>query len=1434
MAINIPRSPISQAATQRRSLLPASEAGQVARTFKYVADTALAVTTDYFDQKAKVDAENFSSNLKTFNEQQERSVQESARMIGMSEQEDPMGREAQLFDLGQTYIDNLKTFVDTEMEGMGPLAKKKLAPQMQKALTDLQKDPSGLMLDLTDSMEKGQFDAINARSKDGYSSFNLSDIPNQVVKDNSVLISMRERGVVSPEQIKNIELESANSIKTAYGLNGVSGVQQYFLDVMGNKFDALPQTMKDRMKADVVFNMDNYTTSIMQNVTQSKLGEFKLDPRTGGFGYKPVDMTEDTDKAIQVVDLLKRNNLNEEAQSIATAIITGRKNQASLDGFAMAAAHAENFALGASVDGPMLTPKQMTQMSNLIMEQDGMGVRVTDAAMLHRLDRLTPEGGLPAHVVKQLESRLEANDVEAFEVLSQFMGAANSFAYADPTNPDGMLSEKQLQRVLQYQILRKVGENTPIEALNSLNAPKPTSGKTGGTKTVTGDQVQKDELTLTTVTESFPDLTTTQQAYIFNKSRSLEHGENTFGDNPFLMDDEKLLASQELNVAEFGSRLDISENGNILIEGKIAPEDRGTGQGLRWVLPSVVRQIEEVNPVINGQEFNLYPDEEKQELLKNSILYKDPDANRYKIFVQEDTTSPGFLLNNGTPVYLELKYQNTAGYKLDQQITSFPIAMNYQGGFFIPERPLADMTPEEKRTAFAAALMGQYYEDFYFDPNNPLRATERALDAIVTEVPGLIDETLVSFEYMWNDAKAHVISFIAEGDKNEIYRKIKPPKPEELESQPGPPSVPLMISNETLKTEWDKKLRFHADRLSNPDFDYEVAPGVEIDPKIAASWQELKEGLAQVGAPGQQKFTHATLQKMGIYEDFNTVVTNLAAQEMATWIEQQLEENPSLANEWLNQDPSLISGTHQKYNTSGSLKAANDTVIINATNFDPRPQTIQDDVQDMLVEYGNASVVDDEDILKTHKELSERNEKESKGFLLDLVPKNLQETPYFRALEDELNHFYKWWEQSDETAKQAIEQSTGGPTQLAEEIASDSLNLVTEVGRGFGDMAASTIRVLAYDLWKQIIDQSPKGPLPTDENKPFYDSVGEILGGAGEGAWATVRTLFYDLPVDVGTAVAESQPGQEIKRGVEAMAESVPGQIVIDTSKGFIDLVSETFKVPYMIMEQWPKAKPAPERVRGGIKPLNPFPELKDRVMNSMRMNLEVRNQNGVEISVPGRAQLNSGSLRIVPDNPHHTQLFNGQNIDVKLSSITPIQDGLGSSIQFGTDALPMIPVENSFSPSGFEKNVEQWKKDNAEFNIMPRKDGEYYSPSYDMDIRNVQRFVSANENQAIHEISKMLYGSFDSEDKDFLFASGLIQKPKGARKGWYGKYYSKRSQEMLESFGQNPNSELKSMQTGLAQAMPGNSMVFVLGLTNQQFFSLVEDLYAQYESESK
>ena len=230
MAINIPRSPISQAATQRRSLLPASEAGQVARTFKYVADTALAVTTDYFDQKAKVDAENFSSNLKTFNEQQERSVQESARMIGMSEQEDPMGREAQLFDLGQTYIDNLRTFVDTEMEGMGPLAKKRLAPQMQKALTDLEKDPSGLMLDLTDSMEKGQFDAINARSKDGYSSFSLSDIPNQVVKDNSVLKSMRERGVVSPEQIKNIELESANSIKTAYLLNGVSGVQHYFLD----------------------------------------------------------------------------------------------------------------------------------------------------------------------------------------------------------------------------------------------------------------------------------------------------------------------------------------------------------------------------------------------------------------------------------------------------------------------------------------------------------------------------------------------------------------------------------------------------------------------------------------------------------------------------------------------------------------------------------------------------------------------------------------------------------------------------------------------------------------------------------------------------------------------------------------------------------------------------------------------------------------------------------------------------------------------------------------------------------------------------------------------------------------------------------------------------------------------------------------------------
>ena len=56
----------------------------------------------------------------------------------------------------------------------------------------------------------------------------------------------------------------------------------------------------------------------------------------------------------------------------------------------------------------------------------------------------------------------------------------------------------------------------------------------------------------------------------------------------------------------------------------------------------------------------------------------------------------------------------------------------------------------------------------------------------------------------------------------------------------------------------------------------------------------------------------------------------------------------------------------------------------------------------------------------------------------------------------------------------------------------------------------------------------------------------------------------------------------------------------------------------------------------------------------------------------------------------------------------------------------------------------------------------------------------------------------------------------------------------MLESYGQNPNAALKTMQTGLSQVMPGNSTVFILGLTNQQFFSLVEDLHNLYEMESK
>ena len=1484
MAINIPRSPISQAATQRRSLLPASEAGQVARTFKYVADTALAVTTDYFDKKAKVDAENFSSNLKTFNEQQERSVQESARMIGMSEQEDPMGREAQLFDLGQTYIDNLKTFVDTEMEGMGPLAKKRLAPQMQKALTDLEKDPSGLMLDLTDSMEKGQIDSIKQRALGDYQEYPTPDLANQIIKDFNELQSFEDRGRISSEELNNLEKYTVNNITNAYG-PGVTNQTQLAVDIMSGKFAELPKTMRTDLDSMLLNNLEDFVGSAQADVQNIEFGSFMgpvvpgMGTPTAGFiAYKVPDKSNSEEKISQFINGLMSLGYEAEANQLQISLIKGQAAQATQDQIGHAAARLQNFIMG-GVDNPMLTPQMSTAISSLYAKNPEflMGQQFTSEDLL-RFDQAA--GGLPGFVIDQINQRIKGHDMNMYEAMYQFMGAGNAFKAADSSSEEFQIKSEVLKRINEYRVLRE-GVDDPVAAFNALYSEEPKGSGGGGASGAGGvsgpDAVEKTEELLNVIgTDEKYGLH--QQTYLLNTTASDRLSFMQTANNPFISLDQKTPIGAQLAYENAKANTEFAENGNILLNGRLDPAKTDPKGTLAWVQDEIIRQLDDNPSYIEG--WVQMSKDAKKKYVSGAVLEKD-DQGFYKLALdpeQTQETYPGFI----PEFYLELDYKNSFTFALSKFEKQFGGVEIRNGEVFFGDKEFDDLSADQAQDVIVQMVTGGMGST-YFDPENVLgRAAETTGKAFAGTAMQLGTEVLEEIEYRAKWLGAFVLSRFAD-DSEKAFDQLAPKGFEE--SGPGQYYGPLFLqtvdripeSTKTgnpvppfmmvprFRTMYAQEIAHATREMQNPG-SYEITSGIALNPEFSYAFDRLKNVLSTAAAPGQENFLQLLGQEAGLLDDFQTVAMQVANERFQARLKQMIKDNPKVLNEF-QVKPNVQSQFYEIFNTNYTVEdwaRGQVSLVTEITDTQTIPEILMTSpaVRDV---YGRVGEMTD-DLVET-----------GNTFLQMLTGRGSKGQKFRKALEDSA---------VGQLADLPVDFATAARESFDrvdfDSFWDDTMKVVKDVTVGYGELAGDTLKVLAYDMWKQIVEQSPQGELEPDPNTPLYKWTGEILGGAAEGAWATVRTLYYDAPKAMGEAFMRTEAGQQLKPVLEAgeeiiggaaglatetlkfpfsviedlseatarrpgetsdmvklgkaLAESTPGQIVIDTSKGFVDLYSQTLQVPYMIMEQWPKAE-SPEKVTGAVEPLNPTPSLQSRFMGQLRMNVDVRMQNGVEISIPGQAQINQGMLRIVPDNPRHSDLINGQNVEVRINPITPMQDGLGQSVKFGADSLPSIPMTEggkAFVPESLKSNVEQWKKDNAEFNIMPRKDGAYHPPGYDMDIRNVQRFVSSDQPKAIREISKMLYGSFDAEDKDFLFASGLIQKPKGARKGWYGKYYSKRSQEMLESFGQNPNSELKSMQTGLAQAMPGNSMVFVLGLTNQQFFSLVEDLYAQWESESK
>lgn len=1511
MAINIPRSPISQAATQRRSLLPAQEASRIAKSFKSVVDTAQEISMDYYDKKAQVEAGNFNSNLKTFSEQQEKSFQDSARSIGMSEQENPMDRETQLFELGQTYIDNLKTFVDTETENMGPLAKKRLAPQMQKALTNLRKDPSGLMLDLTSSMEKGQIDSIKQRALGDYQEYPTDDLPNQIIKDFNELKAFEDLGRISTEEVKNLEKYTVNNISNAYGL-GAKAQTQLAVDIMSGQFNQLPKPMVTDLNSFVLSNLPTFVKKADVHINTQVPGQFEINPQTGHVEYKSPDKSTSEDLIFEFINGLNKLNFTNESNELTVSVATGQASQAFVNSVGQAAASLQNWLMG-NGSNPMISPQMSTHISSLYAENPEfqMGQEYSAEDLL-KYDQAA--GGLPGFVIDQINNRIKQNDIQMFETMYEFMGDAKAFKAADSTSKDFAIEPSVMKKIVEYNTLRKSVPD-PVSAFNALNSEEPKGSGGGGASGpggVSGSSADEKAKELVDIIGENSEFTLNQQTYLVN---TITTGDQLSfmqaANNPFISLDEKMPIGALLAWGNLKATTKVVENGNILVNGLLDPEKTDSQGTLAWVQDEIIRQLD-ANPS-KVSNWKTMSKDTKKTFISGAVLERTEEGF-YKIALDPEQTQeiyPTFI----EEFYLDLNYKNSMAFHISKYGRGFGSIELQNGVPLYQGQKFSELTAEQAADVVVQGATGGMNEP-YFDPQNAAgRVAETALGALVKGVSVAGTEVWEEIEYgvgnLWNLVIANLSD-----DPPETWKKLRSRDFEQgklgfVDRVPevtvkGDP-IPPFIMVPRFRNMYDEIIHTVVNDFQNPG-SYEITNGVQLNPTLSHALDRLKNVFTTASSPGQENFLQLILQNAKLSDDFQTVVMDVANKRFMERLKQVISDDPTVIKEFT-VPPNVQAQFREAFTTNFSLEDYSKGRISLSTQITDT-QTIPEigkDVLDLADEAvaGLASFVN-EKTDQVYEALPDR-------IIKDPLVKQILDD---RGVQSVFKRVEQLIEELSETGNTFVQMLTGrGPKgqkfrktledsavgQLADlpvDFATaakdsfdstdfdsfwpDTMKVVKEVTIGYGELAGNTIKVLAYDMWKQIVEQSPKGSLPVDENAPFYKAIGEIGGGAAEGAWSTVRTLYYDAPKEMSEAFMRTETGQELKPVLEAgeeivggaaglvketmkfpfaliedvseatasrpgetsdmvklgkaLVNSVPGQIVVDTSKGFIDLYTETLKVPYMIMEQWPKTK-SPEKVTGAIKPVNPFPSLKNRFMGQLRMNVDVRMENGVEVSIAGQAQINNGMLRVVPDNPLYSKLLNGQNVEIKINLITPIQDALSSSIEFGSDALPSIPTTKlgkPYVPEDLESNVEQWKKDNADFNTMPRKDGSYYPSNYDMDVRNVQRFVSSNEPKAIREISKMLYASIDSEDKDFLFVSGLIKKPKGARKGWYGKYYTAESQKMLESYGQNPNAALKTMQTGLSQVMPGNSTVFVLGLTNQQFFSLVEDLHNLYEMESK
>ena len=485
MAINIPRSQISQAAAQRRTLLPASEAGAALRGFGRLFEQGAKLAGGMLNKQLQQEHKLWAEESKIKFEELEDQYLQNLNAIGTEEDLGDMDREASIWG---AYHDNVDALESAGLEAaaqLSPRSQRRIQKEITNTTRIMRENPGSALRSAHNTVELAQLDFSNQRALNNYSGIPIEDVGRRAALDIARADDMVRRRVIPSDRLSQVLTTTLNGARVAYFSEGYQGRIDFALQIFGEPgsggLSDLPESVKKRERANILENRERYLD--YEGFLAPEDGAMELAQLGQIAGHFPMIMDtivyeppkRDWQSVVAWKELMSANGLNEEAAATAAALEVAWKSQSRINKSGVDAASVLNSFITPNMDVLNSIDSTPGDLNNALSKQS----EVT-AAMFGKLLE-NPEnateiftnsynhfGGLLPEFGKQLNNFMAEDNLNAWEVASHLLGRG--------TDSLGRISTRQLGDdsfswtdavigdIVVYNTYRAMGED-PISAL---------------------------------------------------------------------------------------------------------------------------------------------------------------------------------------------------------------------------------------------------------------------------------------------------------------------------------------------------------------------------------------------------------------------------------------------------------------------------------------------------------------------------------------------------------------------------------------------------------------------------------------------------------------------------------------------------------------------------------------------------------------------------------------------------------------------------------------------------------------------------------------------------------------------------------------------------------------------------------------------------------